>query len=75
MCVRTGLDVRLRSHCFRPPSKLVPAAMVRTAARAVVPDDLGKVVCRLVFVWADTKATREAVKTIAECMLMVMNGV
>jgi hypothetical protein len=34
------------------PSNVAPAAIVLTAARAVVPDDFGKLVCRFVLVAA-----------------------
>lgn len=50
-----------------PPSKLAPAAIVLTAAATVVPDDLGKDVCKLVFVvaaWAATTMERREMRLI-----------
>ena len=53
-----------------PPSKVAPAAMVLTAVKAVVPDGLGKVVWRLVFVVAETaRRAREATRRSWVCIM------
>jgi hypothetical protein len=72
-CIFEGIggNTRLRSHCFIPPSKDAPAAIVFTAARLVVEVAVGKTVCKLVLVVAAAaKPARPATKRVLEIMLM-----
>lgn len=73
-------DIRLRSHCFMPPSTTSPAARVRAAARLVVPLDFGNVVCSAVFVaaraarWsgaATPTPASAAMSNVLECIVYV----
>ena len=73
------MNVRLRSHNFIPPSKEAEAATVLAAARFVVPEDEGKVVCKAVLVaargwwgcWSSAAArpARAEMRRAGECIL------
>ena len=57
-------------HCFIPPSKVAPAAIVLTAARLVIPEEAGKVVWRFVFVVAAAaRAAKYAVRAVLAYMM------
>lgn len=55
-------------------SKFSPAAKVRAAARWVVLVAVGKLVCRLVLVWAAARAVEARMVRIVDCIVEVLKS-